>query len=506
MAYQVLETTPFGFVIELINEDSYFTKTYELTVNGQSHGQRNTNIIELFGLKPATTYQVVLSGDLSTLSLSLETASLGFLIDIRDYHSGGEDWTAAIQGAIYTAPKGATVYVPAGNYQVSHLFLKSKVDIYLEKGAVIYQNPDRTQLGILKGYQKNYDHTDVTLNASWEGHPLDCYTSLIYGKDVKKIHIYGEGTIDGSGEESGFWENPKVRNVAYRPRNLTLVNCEKVRITGITSRNSAAWNIHPVYSEKITFTAVKIQSHEHSPNTDGLNPESCTEVSIIGCHFSVGDDCIAIKSGKYYMNQYHYQPTKNLTIRNCFMEKGHGGVVIGSEIACGVENVTVSNCYFKDTDRGLRIKTRRGRGKLSVVDGITFKNVTMEKVEHGFVINMFYFCDPDGKTLYVRDKTITQMDDMTPTVRNIVVDRVKATGIRGCGIFIYGLPENPVTGIEVRASTFDFAPNREVVEPAMMEDLEDLPKDIGIYIKHGQVSMENNTVIGDYSEVMDGTH
>ena len=59
------------------------------------------------------------------------------------------------------------------------------------------------------------------------------------------------------------------------------------------------------------------------------------------------------------------------------MNFGHGAIVLGSEMSGGIKNITVSNCLFNQTDRGLRIKTRRGRGKDAIIDGITFENIKM---------------------------------------------------------------------------------------------------------------------------------
>jgi len=62
-------------------------------------------------------------------------------------------------------------------------------------------------------------------------------------------------------------------------------------------RNSPFWTINPEFCENVTVHAVTI-NNPHSPNTDGINPESCKYVHISNCHISVGDDCITIKSGK----------------------------------------------------------------------------------------------------------------------------------------------------------------------------------------------------------------
>ena len=472
MECKLLSVTAFGFVFELENERCYYTDEYEIYLNGEFHRRANTNVVSIFSLKCDTNYSVEIKG---LAAFEVRTKKPEFLINVKDYNATGDgttDDTSAVNLAIYTAPEGATVYFPKGDYVVDQVLLKSHVDIYLARDAVLRQNTDRKKLGILKAYQKNYDFTDVQVNASWEGHPLDSFCSLIYGKNVSDVHIYGEGILDGNGDAGDFWQNPKVKNMAFRPKNILLVGCQNIAVSGITSRNSASWNIHAFYSDNLDFRALTIESVETSPNTDGLNPESCENVEIVGCHFSVGDDCIAIKAGKYYMSQAHYKPSKGITVRNCLMENGHGGVVIGSEMACGVYDVAVTKCLFRETDRGLRIKTRRGRGSRAIVDGVKFENVEMHKVRHCFVINMFYNCDPDGKSDYVRSKTISQKDELTPTVKNISVTNVHAEEIIGSAVFIYGLPENKVSGVTIKNNHFEFSEARVNECPAMMDDFE----------------------------------
>jgi polygalacturonase len=123
------------------------------------------------------------------------------------------------------------------------------------------------------------------------------------------------------------------------------------------------------------FLNLTIQNPYDSPNTDGFDPESCRNVLLLGTKISVGDDCIAIKSGKYYMAKNHFMRTENVVIRNCDLESGHGSVTVGSEIAGGVTGVKVEQCLFDSTDRGVRIKTRRGRGTRSLLDDICFNHI-----------------------------------------------------------------------------------------------------------------------------------
>jgi len=503
--YEILKITPFGFVFELLGDSCFFAEKgeYEIYLNDEFYMKSDRNIVSLLSLKYETNYKVCIKGyQDEDIFFSVKTLTPGCIINVKDYNATGDGVTcdtSAINMAIYCAPKYSTVYIPKGKYMVDQVLLKSDIDIYLERGAIICQTINRDKLAIIKGYQRNYDHSHGEINTTWEGHPLDCYSSLIFGKDVENVHFYGDGIIDGNGDIGGFWENPKVKGKAFRPKNILLVNCCNVDVSGLTSINSASWNVHALYSTYLHFTCMKIESIEESPNTDGINPESSSNIEIRGCHFNVGDDCIAIKSGKYYMSVVHPCPTSNVVIRQCYMEKGHGGVVIGSEMSCGVMDVFVSQCLFRETDRGLRIKTRRGRGKSAIVNGITFENVIMDRVKHCFVINMYYNCDPDGKSNYVRSKEMRERDEFTPTVENIHLTGVNAQNITGSAVFIYGLPESKVSQVRVENCSFSFAEESQRIHecPAMMDDFE-VVENLGVFVKNAKnVTMNDNIIDGE---------
>ena len=506
---KMLMQTPFGFVMKMPGNSAYQRQTpYKLFINGKLHSCDSVNVVSVFGLSPASHYDIEiteLSGQ-DALRFTHGTPNVEYVVNVRDYGATGDgvsEDTAAVNAAIYSAPPGAVLRFTKGVYIVGSIFLKSNVDLYLEAGAEIRQTSDRGKIALIKGLQKNYDHGDAIVNASWEGNPLDCHASLIYGRDVKNVRIYGAGVLDGGGEQGGWWNFPKRKNIAWRPRNLFLAYCENITVAGITSRNSAAWNFHPFYSDNLKFYGLNIESFPKSTdsNTDGLNPESCENVEIIGCRFHVGDDCIAIKSGKFYMSRRHYKPSADIRICHCLMEQGHGGVVIGSEISCGVRDVSVEHCLFRKTDRGLRIKSRRGRGDKSIISGISFKNVEMEDVAHCFTINMFYNRDPDGHSDYVRSKKPLPVSHETPVVGNIIISGVFAKRISGSAIFICGLPESKVQGVVVEKSEFSFLDNRATACPEMMDD-EVLIPNLGIYMLNAEdVFLDENIFEGTYVEV-----
>ena len=170
---------------------------------------------------------------------------------------------------------------------------------------------------------------------------------------------------------------------------LTTYECKNVLIEGVSFSNPPFWTIMPAFSENITITGITIENPGNSPNTDGIDPSSCRNVHISDCHITVGDDCIVIKSGRDEDGREAAKPTENITITNCTMLEGHGGVVIGSEMSGGVKRISISNCVFEGTDIGIRIKTMRGRG--GVVEDVRVSNVTMYNIiNEGILITLRY--------------------------------------------------------------------------------------------------------------------
>ena len=204
-------------------------------------------------------------------------------------------------------------------------------------------------------------------------------------------------------------------------------------------------------------------------------------MEIAGVCFSVGDDCIAVKSGKIYMGSTYKCPSKNISIRRCCMRDGHGSVTIGSEMAGGVKDLTVKDCMFLHTDRGLRIKTRRGRGKDAVVDKIVFEHIRMDHVMTPFVINCFYFCDPDGHSEYVRTKEALPVDDKTPFIKSLCFRDIEAENCHVAAAYMYGLPEQRIGRVEMERVRVSYAASAREGQPAMMDGCDSHICRMGIY-------------------------
>jgi polygalacturonase len=196
----------------------------------------------------------------------------------------------------------------------------------------------------------------------------------------------------------------------------------------------------------VRIDGVTIRAHIPSPNTDGIDPESCRSVQIVNCSVDDGDDCITLKSGENELGRKMNRPDEDILIANCTTYNGHGGVTIGSEMSGGVRNVIVTNCVFHGTDSGIRIKSQRGRG--GIVEGLSFNNIVMQDVPHPFVITTFYMGkDKPGESYPVSEST--------PRMRDILVNNVNARGATDAGS-LTGLREMPIsditfTNVHVRA-------------------------------------------------------
>lgn len=488
---------------EIENEGIYETEEYEVYLNN-NYIQKSNRIIEsIYNLIPDREYVLTVKrqGECSN-TVVLTTPEEYVTLNVRDFGAKGDgvhNDTPFIQAAILSCPKNGRVFIPEGIYKITSLFLKSNLNLEIGKNAVLSAFTEREKFPILPGIIKGSNEIEYNLG-TWEGDPLDAFAGIITGIEVENVTIYGQGIVDGCASFDNWWNNPKVLNIAYRPRMLFLNHCTNIKVQGITFRNAPAWNVHPYFSKQLTFLNVSILSPENSCNTDGINPESCEDVEIAGCYFSVGDDCIAIKSGKIYMGRKYKKPSQNITVRQCYMKDGHGAVTLGSEIGAGVKNILIKECKFENTDRGLRIKLRRGRGKDCIIDAVWFQNIQMNEVKTPFVLNSFYFCDPDGKTEYVQSKEKLPVDDRTPWVKSLQFTDIHCRNSHFAGVYFYGLPEQKIQSITMENVLISFAENAKTGVAAMMEGCDPSCR-LGIYLHNiEKVILKNVKVEGCIGE------
>lgn len=375
-------------------------------------------------------------------------------MNIRDYAAfsrNGQDWTEAFQRAIADLKNqgGGVLNVQAGIYPTGSIRLYDDMTLNIESGAV------------LRFHQDEAAFPQIALE--FEGRAGLVYQACIYAEKAKNVCVTGYGTVDGQG--SYWWKKVFAHELDYpRPYLVCFSDCERVVLENVTLTNSPAWTVHPLRCRNVVIRGLNIKNPADSPNTDGIDPNACQDVRISDCTIDVGDDCIAIKSGTEVTP--NRQPCERIIISNCHFLHGHGGVVLGSEMSGNIRNVVVSSCVFYETDRGIRLKTRRGRG--GVAEGIQLNNLIMEKVMCPFVFNMYYFCGADGKMKHVWDKAPYPVTEATPCLRDVSITGVRARGCTACAGFFYGLAEMPVEGVTMRDVIVEMA-DGPAGRPAMME-------------------------------------
>lgn len=354
--------------------------------------------------------------------------------------------------SLIAAKGGGRVVVPEGTWNTGAVRLRSHVNLVIEKGATLHFAFDPGLYPLVL--------------TSWEGLACWNYSPCIYAFQATDVAITGNGTIDGGGNNQTWWQwtgNPRFgyqpgitrenqragsrarlekmgeddipvnqrkfgMGQGLRPQLIHFNRCERVLIQGVQLLNSPFWVIHPLLSKSITVDGVRV--YNDGPNGDGCDPEACDGVLIQNCFFHTGDDCIAIKSGRNNDGRLWGQPSRNIIIRNCKMADGHGGIVIGSEVSGGCENVYAENCQMDSPhlQRVLRIKTNNCRG--GVIQNIHLRNITVGQCQEAVMrINLNY--EPDENCYR----------GFEPVVRHISMEKVT------CGKSEYGILVNGLDSI-----------------------------------------------------------
>ena len=455
---------------ELKNNAPYYApEKFTIYLNKQPLRECGTNVFSLFALTPDTEYALRIVGETLDESMYFTTKSETCVVDVRAFGAAGDgthDDTAALQTAIGCLPAGGRLYFPAGTYLSLPLTLKSHITLEFAEGAALLGSTERERYPIVPGSVASPDGAE-TYFGGFEGDTKAMYQSLITAQYASDITIVGPGTVDGNGQNGDWWTGYRDFPAA-RPRLMFFNRCKNVTLHGVHACNSPSWQLHPYYSENVGVYDVEVSAPKVSPNTDACDPESCDGVEIIGCRFTVGDDCIAIKSGKIELGTKLNKPADHHTIRNCLMEYGHGAVTLGSEIGAGVRNLNVSKCVFTGTDRGLRIKSRRGRGKNCYIDNVTFENIRMDGVLTPIAINLWYnCCDPDRESEYVWSREKLPVDDRTPRMGRFRFRDITCANAEVAACYIDGLPEAPIAEVGFENVSVSFSPDAKPGIPIM---------------------------------------
>lgn len=366
------------------------------------------------------------------LSLGLPLGAATF--NVRDLGAMGDGVTldtAAIQKAFDACKKsGGTVVFPAGNYVSGPLALKgSHITVQLDEGATLSATTNHA------AFLKTRSGDWLAAKTSGE---FDPFFSIKDGEDVT---LTGKGVIEGNGQV--WWaeaEKARQKVSGYtlpRPNLIVPQRINNLRVNGITIQNSPKFALVPTECEDVWIEGVKITAPERAANTDAIDPSICRNVVVTNCFIDVGDDNIAIKSGKKVEGREF--ACENITIVDCVFKHGHG-MSIGSETVGGVRNVFVRNLNFENTENGIRIKSDTKRG--GIVENLVCENITMKNVNPAITLTCVY----QGTSAGDKKSGEAQSGANTPQFRDIRISNLTATCPKAAGL-ILGLPQSCISNV-----------------------------------------------------------
>ena len=302
---------------------------------------------------------------------------------------------AAINAAIVAASAaGGRVIVPPGEWTTGTVELLSGVELHLEKGAV------------LKGsvLQSDYNPDDVfpenfhSVGEEWSG------GHLILAYRAEDIAITGEGVIDGNGgaffgdtQEDGWFPGYKY-GIKLHPldrewfRPGPMVACflsKRIRLEGVTLRNTPCWTAHFRCCEGLVAQGVTIDADREIANSDGFSIDCTRDVRIADCVIKTGDDGFAIRASCQLHAAEH--PCEKIRVENCDVWSCCFGVRFG--VGTGtIRDVSFDNCRFHESYDGFAFTPAWiNAGKNVYIEDIRVRNCVSLESERPVSVWM-----PDG--------------------------------------------------------------------------------------------------------------
>lgn len=341
--------------------------------------------------------------------------------------------TAAFQAAIDACAQngGGCVHVPAGNYLLGQIELRSCVCVYLANGATLLTSPEPSHYS---------DRTDEPAR-------------MFHARAAHDIAIVGQGTIQGLGQDDlgRRLDVPDQNWPTFRTGVLLFEDCSSVTIRDITIRHSDSWTLEFRECDRLNIDGVRILNNYYHTNSDGIDPISCRNVHISNCHIIAGDDCIVLKTRDG-------RPCENVVITNCTLESIATAVKIGTESEGDFRDVHVSNCAIKRSINGFGIFVKDG----ATVERITASNLSITAPENRDIIHI----GDRGAPIFI---DIERRTDTTPIGRIRDVSLSDLHVASDDGVLIQGMQQSPIENLSIRNLTvrvergFDYANRKKSI-------------------------------------------
>jgi len=407
-------------------------------------------------------------------------------VSILDFGGCGDGVTSNTQAfakAISALRKqgGGHLIVPAGVYLSGPITLKERIDLHLERNAIIVFSPDRSEHlkdGKARPCISASKSTDVSItgegiidgNGEWWRGVKRSKVSDVEWKRFKSMG--GRETEDGKlWYPFGLKNSPDIsedmlEQEKMRTHMIRFTDCTRVLVQGVTVQNSPKFHIVPSRCSDVIIDGVTVRCPWNAQNGDGIDIMQSRNVLIVNNTVDVGDDGICLKGG-VGAKAAEGGPCDNILIADNTVFHAHGGFVIGSEFSAGISRIVVRNNSFSGTDTGLRFKSGAGRG--GVTSDIWISDIYMTDInDEAIVFQTGYVDRPVGHENAQGLKT----EEFLPDFRDIHISNVVCRGTR-TGIAAKG-SISTIHDISLRGCTIFYTDKAADIDDPSMFNMENV--------------------------------
>ncbi len=404
----------------------------------------------------------------------------------------------AIQAAIDKAAEngGGTVVLTSGKtYFSDSVAMKKNVELHLQKGSRLKATDNID--GYIRPCNMINDPKTALIGNPVTGKPSFVF---IYGYEADGCTISGEGVIDANGH--AFVERKDryyvTGNFYPRPTVIYIEKSNNITFKEFTVVDAPFWTLHPAGCDDVLIDRIRILNDLDVANSDGIDPDHCSNVRITGCHIECADDCICLKASK---GNAEYGPCENIIISNCTLISTSAAIKIGTEGVGDFRNVIVSNCIISRSNRGLSIQIRDGGN----VENVTYSDCIIET--RRFCPDWWGTAEPIVITVFNRDA-----NTQAGKVKNIRFKNITCKGENG--VLLFATPENMIENVSFENVSVTLTKTSKWncglydLRPCLQYGVEEY-KNSGFFIRNAKnVLIEKSavhwgTVCDDYNKAID---
>ncbi len=328
------------------------------------------------------------------------------LCNVKDFGARGDGTgrdTRAIQGALDRCARdgGGTVIVPPGLYVCGTLYLRDGTNLHLEAGATLRGSPDLADYNADDAFPQNASCPEE----NWTG------AHLLIALEARQVALTGLGTIDGNG--AAFFGPPLPNQPGFsikkrRPgQMICFIECVQVTIRDVSLVNATSWTLLLHGCESCVVSGLRISNPRGTPNGDGLDIDSCRDVTVSDCIIRSADDSITLRGNKARLKNPH-RACENVVVTNCLLSSGTCGIRVG--VGDGlVRNCRVSHCVLTNCRTGIHMISSyaagfKGGDKIGCsMERIAFSHLTLDAKMP------FWILSGDSHSATVRDISFSNL-------------------------------------------------------------------------------------------------